>query len=249
MKRLTVTLACALMFGMLANPGFASARIASHQLVVVVTANHSVSSRPNGGQIALLRARRPITRARTVLPVLARVLDAVGASGCACGCPVGVSGSAAPPATGWISASNTKLETTPWHIVVSLKAREVIVYKYGRPLHVFLAVVGEASTPTPTGQYFVEEDVTLSNGQAGGPFALATSDRSNVLQEFDGGPGQIAIHGRENLGGRLGTARSRTAVSAWPTPLSRGSQFASEPARRSQSGSANLSPRFQVNPI
>jgi Ice-binding-like len=34
----------------------------------------------------------------------------------------------------------------------------------------------------------------------GGPYALATSDRSDVLQEFDGGPGQIALHGLDNLG-------------------------------------------------
>jgi lipoprotein-anchoring transpeptidase ErfK/SrfK len=49
-------------------------------------------------------------------------------------------------------------------------------------------------------------------GAAGGPFALALSARSNVLQEFDGGPGQIAIHGVENLGGTLGTAASHGCV-------------------------------------
>ena len=46
----------------------------------------------------------------------------------------------------------------------------------------------------------------------GGPFALATSARSDVLQEFEGGPGQIAMHGRDNLGGTLGTAASHGCV-------------------------------------
>jgi lipoprotein-anchoring transpeptidase ErfK/SrfK len=38
------------------------------------------------------------------------------------------------------------------------------------------------------------------------------SARSNVLQEFEGGPGQIAMHGVANLGGTLGTAISHGCV-------------------------------------
>ncbi len=49
-------------------------------------------------------------------------------------------------------------------------------------------------------------------GSAGAPFALALSARSNVLQEFEGGPGQIAIHGVGNLGGTSGTAVSHGCV-------------------------------------
>jgi lipoprotein-anchoring transpeptidase ErfK/SrfK len=52
----------------------------------------------------------------------------------------------------------------------------------------------------------------MAPGQAGGPFALALSARSNVLREFEGGPGQIALHGRNNLGGVLGTAASHGCV-------------------------------------
>ncbi len=126
--------------------------------------------------------------------------------------PGRATGGAAPPPTGWISASNTELRTTPWHIVVDLEARKVTIYRDGRSVRDFSAIVGKASTPTPSGQYFVEEDVILSKGQPGGPDALATSDRSNVFQEFEGGPGQIAIHGLENLGGQLGTAASHGCV-------------------------------------
>ena len=49
-------------------------------------------------------------------------------------------------------------------------------------------------------------------GDVGGPFALALSARSSVLQEFAGGPGQIAIHGLMNVGGVLGTAASHGCV-------------------------------------
>jgi lipoprotein-anchoring transpeptidase ErfK/SrfK len=76
----------------------------------------------------------------------------------------------------------------------------------------FAAIVGKPATPTPPGNYFVEESMKLSAGAAGAPYALATSDRSNVLQEFEGGPGQIALHGVENIGGQLGTAESHGCV-------------------------------------
>jgi lipoprotein-anchoring transpeptidase ErfK/SrfK len=75
-----------------------------------------------------------------------------------------------------------------------------------------MAVVGKPSTPTPHGRFFVEESVRMLPGSAGAPFALALSARSNVLQEFEGGPGQIAMHGVANLGGTPGTAVSHGCV-------------------------------------
>jgi lipoprotein-anchoring transpeptidase ErfK/SrfK len=76
----------------------------------------------------------------------------------------------------------------------------------------FRGIVGKPSTPTPHGKFFVEESVRMLPGSAGAPFALALSARSNVLQEFEGGPGQVAIHGVANIGGRLGTAVSHGCV-------------------------------------
>ena len=62
------------------------------------------------------------------------------------------------------------------------------------------------------GRFFVEEALALSPSAHGGPFALATSARSSVYQEFEGGPGQIAMHGVANLGGTPGTAISHGCV-------------------------------------
>jgi hypothetical protein len=64
------------------------------------------------------------------------------------------------------------------------------------------AWVRKVSTPTPTGNFFVEENMATPSGEAGGPFALALSARSNVLHQFDGRPGQIAIHGRNGTRSR-----------------------------------------------
>ena len=82
----------------------------------------------------------------------------------------------------------------------------------GHVVRSFPAIVGKPTTPTPRGEYFVEENVRLGAGAPGAPFALATSDRSDVLQEFEGGPGQIAFHGLDNVGGQLGSAESHGCV-------------------------------------
>jgi lipoprotein-anchoring transpeptidase ErfK/SrfK len=79
-------------------------------------------------------------------------------------------------------------------------------------VRVFRAVVGKPSTPTPLGEFFVEESIALRATDVGAPFALALSARSNVLQEFDGGPGQIALHGLANVGGVLGSAASHGCI-------------------------------------
>jgi lipoprotein-anchoring transpeptidase ErfK/SrfK len=88
----------------------------------------------------------------------------------------------------------------------------VLVYRAGRRLRSYRAIIGKRSTPTPRGRFFVEENVELPPTRAGAPFALAISARSSVLQEFDGGPGQIALHGLEHLGGELGSAVSHGCV-------------------------------------
>ena len=114
--------------------------------------------------------------------------------------------------TGWIVADRTRRTSTGWHLAVALSARRVTVYRDGRAVRRFRAVVGAAVTPTPRGRFFVEEAVALTAADAGGPFALATSARSDVLQEFNGGPGQIAIHGTGNLFDPLGSAASHGCV-------------------------------------
>jgi lipoprotein-anchoring transpeptidase ErfK/SrfK len=54
--------------------------------------------------------------------------------------------------------------------------------------------------------------VIMPVSDPGGPYALALSARSNVLQQFGGGPGQIGIHGRDGLGGTLGQAESHGCI-------------------------------------
>jgi hypothetical protein len=97
-------------------------------------------------------------------------------------------------------------------VVVDVDARRVLVYRAGRVLRRYRAIVGSPATPTPRGDTFVEENISLGRDLVGAPFALALSARSSVLQEFAGGPGQVALHGLGNVGGELGTAVSHGCV-------------------------------------
>lgn len=166
-----------------------------------------VEPRSRAARRAWVERRRPITLGRTVLPVIGRSTDAQGARWLRVRLPGRPNNR-----TGWIREARTTRAQTAWHLVVDLSERRVTVYRGGRVVRAFSAVVGEPATPTPRGRYFVEETVLLRAADVGAPFALALSARSYVLQEFAGGPGQIAIHGIRNVGGRMGTAASHGCV-------------------------------------
>ncbi len=209
-----VAVGCALF----APAGIAAARPPAGQPLVLVLGDHAARTAPGAQarRVETVDSRRPLTGTRTVLPVLGYATAANGTSWLRVRLPGRPNGHA-----GWISANRTKRTVTPWQIAVDLSERRLTVYRGGVAKRRFPAVVGKASTPTPRGTYFVEEALALSSSDSGGPFALATSARSNVFEEFEGGPGQIGIHGTDNLSGRPGTAvshgciRLRTRAITW----------------------------------
>jgi lipoprotein-anchoring transpeptidase ErfK/SrfK len=163
----------------------------------------------HGSVVQTVSATLPITGGRTALPVIEHRTGGRGVEWLRVRLPGRPNGR-----TGWIKKQGTARAVTRWRLVVSLHNRRVTALRDGRPVRSFFVVVGKSSTPTPTGSYFVEEAIELRRGEVGGPFALALSARSNVLQEFAGGPGQIAIHGLTNVGGVLGTAASHGCIRA-----------------------------------
>ena len=212
MRRLVAAVTAACLLGVVASVANAAGpqtRVpATRQLAMLLTA-HRVYAKPAVGsvEVALVAARRPLTGERTTLPVVGHSTTPGGGRWLRVMLPGRPNGS-----TGWIASLDTREFVSSWHIVVNLARRRVTVYRSGHVLRTFAAVVGKPSTPTPAGEFFVEETLKMAAGEAGGPFALALSARSNVLQEFEGGPGQIGIHGRDNLGGTLGTAASHGCV-------------------------------------
>ncbi len=206
-RRGVAALVSVLAFSALAFAAPAPAAAAASQPLVVLLRAHVARSAPNADAHAIeaVAGRRPLTRVPTVLPVLGH--SGRGDSWLRVRLPGRPNSH-----TGWIAAKGTRATVTEWRIFVSLSARRVTVTRSGRTVRRFRAVVGKPSTPTPRGAFFVEEALALSSHEAGGPYALATSARSNVLHEFDGGPGQIALHGTDNLTGTLGTAVSHGCV-------------------------------------
>ncbi|HVE67955.1 MAG TPA: L,D-transpeptidase [Solirubrobacteraceae bacterium] len=198
-----VLAACAL-----AAPAQASTLVVpSEQRLAILQTDHVARTAPDldAPRIESVPARRPLTGVPTALPVIRSVVRD-RRTWLRVRLPGRPSGH-----RGWIRARRTRESSTGWHLVVDLSARSVTAFAYGRAQRRFSAVVGKPSTPTPRGRFFIEEGVAVSSAH-GGPYALATSARSSVLQFFAGGPGQIALHGTRNLAGAPGTAASHGCI-------------------------------------
>jgi lipoprotein-anchoring transpeptidase ErfK/SrfK len=117
--------------------------------------------------------------------------------------------------TGWIPKDRTMIGSTHYRIVVSTGQRKVRVYHDGRLIRSFLAVVGANATPSPHGHFAIYEKIAQLDPQSEiGPWALHLTAFSNVLDNFGGGPGRVAIHGRNGayLIAPLGTAASHGCI-------------------------------------
>jgi hypothetical protein len=99
-------------------------------------------------------------------------------------------------ATGWVRDSDVELQVDPYELRASLHRHTLAVYKDGQRIRVFTIGVGRPSAPTPTGRFYLTEllEAADPNGPYG-PFAYGTSAFSDVFSEFEGGPGQIGVHG------------------------------------------------------
>ncbi|MEA2431248.1 MAG: hypothetical protein QOI19_1721 [Thermoleophilaceae bacterium] len=191
----------AVVVAVLAIPQAADARTTAKLLHAA-----TVRDRPAGDVIAHLAATRPLTGAPTVLPVLGT--DSVdGRDWLRVRLPQRPNG-----ATGWIETDGTMAGEVKWSIELSRARRRATIYRDGRRVRSFRVVVGKRATPTPIGRFFVAERVRQPRGSALGPWVLATSAYSDVLQQFGGGPGQIGLHGRTGLPGALGSAASHGCI-------------------------------------
>lgn len=118
-------------------------------------------------------------------------------------------------AAGWIPRSHVRLGHTFYWVEVRRGARRVTVYRKGKRVRRFRAVIGEPSTPTPLGLVAIYERNRQPNPRDFlGPWALSLTAHSDVLESYGGGPGRVAIHGRAGASLRdpLGSARSHGCI-------------------------------------
>lgn len=179
----------------------------AEQEIATLWKTHATYSSPGGKKTGTVNRKRPITGEQTRLPVLKT--ETLGST---TWLEVRLPGRPNSH-TGWIQKNRTSEWFTKWAIVVSTRQRRLWVFKDGKVDRTWLVVVGKPSSPTPHGKFFVEENVNEGYHFPGGPYALATSARSNVFTEFDGGPGQVALHGMaDGLQSKPGTAVSHGCV-------------------------------------
>jgi len=106
--------------------------------------------------------------------------------------------------TGWVRAGAVELAPVTARIEVDLSERLVTLYDAGRRVLSTPAAIGSPQTPTPTGEYYVNQRLVPTDESGPfGPGAVGISAFSEVLTGWTQG-GPIAIHGtnRPDLIGR-----------------------------------------------
>jgi len=100
--------------------------------------------------------------------------------------------------TAWVPAADVTLYSVPCHIVVSIGAHKLVLYCNNAQVFETDVATGAPDSPTPTGSFFVAYVVKVTDPSGPyGPWALGTSAFSNTYYSFEGGPGQIGIHGTD----------------------------------------------------
>jgi len=99
--------------------------------------------------------------------------------------------------TGWIKTSDVTLAQDGWRMRVDLAAHTLTVWNGADVVHTESVAVGKPATPTPTGNFYIAENLTVPKFQyaAYGPYAFGLSAHSNVYTTFGSGDGQIGLHG------------------------------------------------------
>jgi len=116
---------------------------------------------------------------------------------------------------GWVPANRVRLRHDDVWVELHKGRRQLLAYRGGRPARRYPVVIGRAATPTPAGLAAIYERNRQPDPTGFlGPWALPLTALSPVLRSFGGGPGRIAIHGRDgaSLADPLGSAASHGCI-------------------------------------
>jgi lipoprotein-anchoring transpeptidase ErfK/SrfK len=113
---------------------------------------------------------------------------------------------------GWVQAEDLMLYVVDSQVVIDLSDRTLTYFEKGEPVLTTPVAIGSKRNPTPVGEFFITDSVTLANpDSAWGPHAFGLSARSETITEYNGGDGIIGIHGT-NRPGSIGNAASLGCV-------------------------------------
>ncbi len=97
--------------------------------------------------------------------------------------------------SGWIREDQTIVRKNPMKVRISLSRATLQVTRAGRIVYRTGVALGKPATPTPRGLFAIYQEVREPSYSPLGPWALHLTAHSNVLFEYAGGPGRVAIHG------------------------------------------------------
>ncbi len=103
--------------------------------------------------------------------------------------------------TGFVQASDVTLTPHDYHIEVTLSTHRLKAFNGDQVILDAPIAAASANTPTPGGLYFT--NMLLQPPDPSGPYgtyAYGLSGYSDTLQSFNGGPGQLGIHGTNDPG-------------------------------------------------
>jgi len=113
---------------------------------------------------------------------------------------------------GWVKADDVMLYVVDSKVEIDLSERSLTYFEDGEEVLTTPVAVGTSRNPTPVGEFFVTDNVTLANpGSPWGPHAFGISARSDTITEYNGGDGIIGIHGT-NRPASIGNAASLGCV-------------------------------------
>jgi hypothetical protein len=97
---------------------------------------------------------------------------------------------------GWVREDSVgPLQRVTTALVVNRRTLRATLYRKGRKVFQAPVGVGKASTPTPSGRFWIREKLVLGGGHGVyGPIAFGTSAYSNQLTDWPKG-GVVGIHG------------------------------------------------------
>jgi len=170
--------------------GFEKTRTEPHSLAAYARGPLDVFEQPDGAQAKVSVEATTILGTVTVLGVVGEPRD----GWVEVMLPIRPNGS-----TGWVRSDDVSFYVADSRIVVDLGERTLSYLVDGAEVLNTEIGIGSRYNETPTGEYFVTDNVSLSNpNSAWGPHALGLSARSDTITEFNGGDGIIGIHGTNN---------------------------------------------------
>lgn len=98
---------------------------------------------------------------------------------------------------GWVPASALgEMHVTRGYLRVNRETLRAVLYREGRAIWRAPVGVGRPGSPTPTGHFYVTEELTPLADPFYGPYAIGTSAYAPTLSDWPGG-GVVGLHGTD----------------------------------------------------